>query len=43
MQHLTEEEIQEIEDQTVAQVMDVESDDDALGQVYTNLKPDARR
>jgi hypothetical protein len=43
MQHLNREEIQEIEAQTAAQVMDMESDDDALGQVYTNLTPAARR
>jgi hypothetical protein len=43
MQHLTEEEIQEIEAQTAAQVMDMESDDDELGQVYTSLKPPSRR
>jgi hypothetical protein len=30
MQHLIEQEIQEIEAQTVAQVMDMESDDTAL-------------
>jgi hypothetical protein len=30
MQHLIEQEIQEIEAQTVAQVMDMESDDNAL-------------
>jgi hypothetical protein len=42
LQLLNEEEIQEIEAQNVAQVMDMENDDNALGQVYTNLKPDAR-
>jgi hypothetical protein len=32
-----------VEAQAAAQVMDMESDADALGQVYTNLKPVARR
>ena len=43
MQHLTEEEIQEIEARTVVHIMDMESDEDAVGQVYTNLKPAVRR
>ena len=43
MKHLTEVEIQEIEAQTAAQVMDMESDDDAVGQVDTNFNPAARR
>jgi hypothetical protein len=42
MHHLIEKEIQEIEAQTVAQVMDTESGDNALWHVYTNLKPSAR-
>jgi hypothetical protein len=42
MHHLIEEEIQEIEDHTEAQVMDMESNDNALWQVYTNPKPAAR-
>jgi hypothetical protein len=42
MQHLIEQEIQEIEAQTAAQLMDMESDDRALLHVYTNLKPAAR-
>jgi hypothetical protein len=41
MQHLIEQEIQKIEAQTAAQVMDMESDDNESCHVYTNLKPDA--
>jgi hypothetical protein len=43
MQNLTEEEIKEQEALTAAEVMDLESDDSALGQLYTNRKPAARR
>jgi hypothetical protein len=42
MQNLIEKEIQEIEDQIAAQVMDTDSDDNALWHVYTNLEPAAR-
>jgi hypothetical protein len=42
MQHLIEQKIQEIEAQTVAHVMDMESDDNTLSHVYTNLKPAVR-
>jgi hypothetical protein len=41
MHHLIEEDIQEIEAHTAAQVMDMESNDNTLRQTYTNLKPAA--
>jgi hypothetical protein len=42
MHHLIEQEIQEIEARTAAQVIDMESDDNALRHVYTNGKPALR-
>jgi hypothetical protein len=42
MQSLIEQEIKEVEAQTAAQVIDMESDDNALWRFYTNLKPSAR-